>query len=95
MNTLSGPSSLQKTSWSKQERQAKAMITSSDILKANILIVDDQHANISLLEDMLRNAGYVSVSSTEDPREVCELHRQHRYSLILLDLLMPAWMASK
>jgi light-regulated signal transduction histidine kinase (bacteriophytochrome) len=65
------------------------MISSSDILKANILIVDDQHANVSLLEDMLRDAGYVSVSSTEDPREVCELHRQHHYSLILLDLLMP------
>ena len=65
------------------------MITSSDILKASILIVDDQEANVSLLEQMLRGAGYVSVSSTRNPHEVCELHRQNRYSLILLDLQMP------
>jgi len=38
---------------------------------------------------MLRIAGYASVESTMDPREVCELHRKNRYSLILLDLQMP------
>jgi light-regulated signal transduction histidine kinase (bacteriophytochrome) len=65
------------------------VITSSDILKADILIVDDQRANVSLLEEILRNAGYVSVSSTQDPREVCDLHRKNHYSLILLDLMMP------
>ena len=65
------------------------MINSSDILNASILIVDDQEANVSLLEQMLLDAGYVSVSSTRNPREVCELHRKNRYSLILLDLLMP------
>jgi signal transduction histidine kinase len=41
------------------------------------------------LEQLLRGAGYVSVTSTRDPHEVCELHRNHHYSLILLDLLMP------
>src|SRR5688572_2101905 len=65
------------------------MISSSDILKASILIVDDQAANIALLEQMLRGAGYVSVTSTLDSREVGELHRKNHYSLILLDLLMP------
>jgi CheY-like chemotaxis protein len=65
------------------------MISESDILKADILIVDDQEANVSLLEEMLCSAGYLSVASTREPREVCELYRQHRYSLILLDLLMP------
>ena len=54
------------------------MISSSDILNAGILIVDDQEANVSLLEQMLRGAGYVSVTSTRDPREVCELHRHNR-----------------
>jgi serine phosphatase RsbU (regulator of sigma subunit) len=38
---------------------------------------------------MLRIAGYASIESTMDPREVCELHRKNRYSLILLDLQMP------
>jgi serine phosphatase RsbU (regulator of sigma subunit) len=65
------------------------MISSSDILNARVLIVDDQQANVLLLERILRGAGYASVASTMDPREVCELHRQNRYDLILLDLQMP------
>jgi PAS domain S-box-containing protein len=65
------------------------MISSSDIFKGSILIVDDQQANVSVLEQTLSGAGYVAVTSTMDPREVCELHRKNRYALILLDLLMP------
>jgi light-regulated signal transduction histidine kinase (bacteriophytochrome) len=65
------------------------MITSSDILGARILIVDDLEANVSLLEQMLSGAGYTSVSSTRNPREVCGLHRKKNYSLIVLDLMMP------
>ncbi len=65
------------------------MIHSSDILNAAILIVDDQKANVSLLEQMLRGAGYLEIDSTTDPYQVCELHRANRYSLILLDLQMP------
>ena len=65
------------------------MISPSDILNARILIVDDQKANISLLEQMLRSAGYVSVSSTENPRAVYDLHERNCYDLILLDLQMP------
>ena len=59
------------------------------ILHASVLIVDDQETNVRLLEQMLRDAGYVHVSSTTDPTEVCALHRKHRYDLILLDLQMP------
>jgi len=42
-----------------------------------------------LLARMLRDAGYTSIDSTMDPREVCELHRKSRYAAILLDLRMP------
>ncbi|MGO8732496.1 MAG: PP2C family protein-serine/threonine phosphatase [Terriglobia bacterium] len=65
------------------------MISSSGILNAKILIVDDQKTNVLLLERILRGAGHAAVTSTMDPREVCELHRQNRYDLILLDLQMP------
>ncbi len=65
------------------------MIDLSDILKAKILIVDDHAANVLLLERMLHGAGYVAVTSTTNPHEVCELHRNNRYDLILLDLQMP------
>jgi len=65
------------------------LISSSDILHAKILIVDDQEANVLLLERMLRGAGYVAVASSTAPQAVCELHREHGYDLILLDLEMP------
>lgn len=65
------------------------MVSPADILNAGILVVDDQEANVLLLEGMLRIAGYLSIESTTDPRAVCELHRKNRYSLILLDLQMP------
>ena len=65
------------------------MVSPARILGARILVVDDQQANVSLLEGMLRIAGYTSVDSTTNPNEVCELHRQNRYCLILLDLQMP------
>ena len=68
---------------------AGMMIAESDILNASILIVDDQEANVSLLEQMLREAGYTRVTSTMNPHEVCALHRKNRYDLILLDLQMP------
>jgi PAS domain S-box-containing protein len=64
-------------------------LTESDILNAGILVVDDQEANVRLLEQLLNEAGYTSVATTMDPREVCALHRKHRYDLILLDLQMP------
>ena len=65
------------------------MVTESEIRNASLLIVDDQEANVSLLEQMLREAGYARVASTMNPHEVCALHRKNRYDLILLDLQMP------
>jgi DNA-binding response OmpR family regulator len=62
---------------------------STDPLQARILIVDDAESNVRLLEYTLRRAGYVEVSSTSDPRNVCELHRAQPFDLILLDLQMP------
>ena len=65
------------------------MVTAADILHGKILIVDDQEANVLLLEQMFKNAGYVEVSSTRDPTQVCELHLVNKYDLIMLDLQMP------
>ncbi|MFZ3065446.1 MAG: sigma-54 dependent transcriptional regulator [Nitrospirota bacterium] len=65
------------------------MVSIADILNAGILIVDDQEANVRLLEQMLSSAGYARISSTRDPHAVCALHRDNHYDLILLDLLMP------
>ncbi|HEX5364880.1 MAG TPA: response regulator [Gallionella sp.] len=65
------------------------MICEQEILNAKILIVDDQQANVTLLEQMLQDADYRNVSSTMDPYTVCALHRDQHYDLILLDLVMP------
>lgn len=65
------------------------MISTLDILKAKILIADDTVGNVRLLELMLKDAGYSSVTSTLDPRKVHDLHRDNDFDLILLDLLMP------
>jgi diguanylate cyclase (GGDEF)-like protein len=65
------------------------MISEQEILNAAILIVDDRQANVLLLGEMLRDAGYACIASTNDPHEVCALHQKNRYALILLDLEMP------
>jgi CheY-like chemotaxis protein len=65
------------------------MITPAELFAARVLIVDDREPNVLLLEAMLRRAGYTSVARTTNPQEVCDLHREHRFDLILLDLQMP------
>lgn len=65
------------------------MTASNDVLHSRILIVDDQDSNVRLLEYTLRRGGFLAVTSTTDPLEVCALHRQHSYDLIILDLQMP------
>lgn len=66
------------------------MPTFEDRLRtAPILVVDDLEANVFLLENMLRQRGYVNVTSTTNPHAVAGLHQQHQFALILLDMQMP------
>jgi len=65
------------------------MISTEEILNARILIVDDQASNIELLQQLLVETGYRHISTTENPAEVCGLHRHQPFDLILLDLQMP------
>lgn len=65
------------------------MLNQSDILHGKILIVDDQEANVLLLDRILRSSGYDSITTTMDPATVCELHARNNFDLILLDLQMP------
>ncbi len=60
-----------------------------DLTDAKILIVDDQLANVRLLERLLTLEGYTDLSATTDSREVVERYRTFQPDLILLDLLMP------
>ena len=57
--------------------------------KASILIVDDEAANVLLLEKILQVSGYGNVISTQDPLQVLSIYKEHACDLILLDLDMP------
>lgn len=56
---------------------------------AGILIVDDQPANVRLVEQILQQAGYANLRSTTDPQRAVTLYAEFGPDLVLLDLLMP------
>jgi len=57
--------------------------------KSHILIIDDQQANIDLLESFLEMQCYVNIKTTTDPRRVVQMVVDFEPDLILLDLTMP------
>jgi len=61
----------------------------SEQLKAKILIVDDEPANILLFSRILEAKGYESISTTLDPCEASSLQQKYEFDLILLDINMP------
>jgi len=56
---------------------------------ARILIVDDEPANVLLLERILDQAGYRNHTATTDPRQVLAIFARFDPDLVLLDLAMP------
>jgi PAS domain S-box-containing protein len=64
-------------------------VSASEVLNANILIVDEYDANSIPLKRLLNNAGYRNVSSTDDFHGLTHLHRKFHYDLILLNSEMP------
>ncbi|HLJ93597.1 MAG TPA: response regulator [Gemmataceae bacterium] len=56
---------------------------------AKILLVDDQDANLRLLERILRQGGYSCSRSLSDSRQTLSVCREFSPDLILLDLMMP------
>ena len=60
-----------------------------ELLASRILIVDDQAANLRLLEDLLSREGFSNVVSTTEPQQALELYSAFDPDLVLLDLMMP------
>lgn len=65
------------------------MLDEKTIKEAKILIVDDQPANVTLIEKMLDIDGYINVISTTDPTQVESIYMDQNSDLVLLDLNMP------
>lgn len=65
----------------------------SDLLErahyAQILLVDDEPDNLTVLESLLRHSGFRSVVSTNDSRDVVDLFTEIAPDLVVLDLHMP------
>ena len=61
----------------------------STLKNANILIVDDQQANIDVLTSLLEFKKYTNLKQTTDSRIVISLFKESEPDLILLDLMMP------
>ncbi|MBT5349621.1 MAG: response regulator, partial [Nitrospina sp.] len=65
------------------------MIDKAEILKAKILMVDDESSNIIVLESALKQANYSCITSTTDSRKAASLYQELKPDLVLLDLRMP------
>ena len=65
------------------------MIPEPTLSAMKILIVDDEPANVALLQYILHASGYDQLRATTDSREAMALYEEHRPDLILLDLMMP------
>jgi PleD family two-component response regulator len=65
------------------------MMHTKIVLNSRVLIVDDQAANVLLLERILQQSGYRNVASLTDSRQVMEEFRMFQPDLLLLDLMMP------
>jgi putative two-component system response regulator len=65
-------------------------VSTAALQRARILIVDDEPANVLLLERLLERAGYENFVSTTDSAQALPLSTQRPPDLVLLDLHMPA-----
>ncbi len=61
----------------------------TDIKFASIMVVDDEEANVRLIEKILLRKGYTDIVCTEDPMQVITLYEKKQCDLIILDLNMP------
>jgi len=50
-------------------------MTTESLKNESILIVDDEPANLKLLDKILRSQGYQGLVLVEDPRKVIDLYR--------------------
>lgn len=64
-------------------------MTADILAQSRIFCIDDEPANLKLLNKMLTNGGYPAPVLIADPRQVLEHYRATRPELILLDINMP------
>lgn len=78
-----------KTKPGRNQNVSPNKISDEELLKAKILIVDDDPKNVAVIQQVMEMAGYENIYFTSDPREVCDLYQEIWPDLLLLDLNMP------
>ena len=66
-----------------------ATVPYEQILQRRILIIDDEEANLLLLETLLKREGYSQIHCLSDPMQAVETLVDFNPHIILLDLMMP------
>ncbi|MCW9033964.1 MAG: response regulator [Rhodospirillales bacterium] len=65
------------------------MSTFENLQTLNIVIIDDNPSNVSVLEIMLEDEDYENITSFTNPKEGLAYCQNNPVDLILLDILMP------
>lgn len=73
----------------QEARQAIDCNLSDAVHNADILIVDDNLANVELLREILAHSGYKNIVCETDARKFADLCRAQSFDIMLLDIRMP------
>ncbi|MBF0485206.1 MAG: response regulator [Candidatus Omnitrophica bacterium] len=65
------------------------MLTPDRILKANILIVEDDRMCLNLLKEILSDAGFLNIRTMNNADNLCEVYKEFSPDLLILDLVLP------
>ena len=68
---------------------SRLSVQQTSLETARVLIVDDEHPTVALLEALLQRAGFREIASATDPREALGLFESFHPDILLLDIQMP------
>lgn len=66
------------------------MIAPRPVSDARILAIDDEPANLALVQAVLLREGYRNIELLTDPRRAADCYLAFKPDLVLLDLMMPS-----
>src|SRR3954469_7283976 len=72
-----------------QESNQRWLPNAAPFAKMKIVVIDDEPANVALLEAMLAEGGYTRIKTITDSRLAIEACVAFEPDLVLLDLMMP------
>jgi DNA-binding response OmpR family regulator len=64
-------------------------VTTEEIIKRRVLVIDDEEANLLLLETLLEREGFKDTHFLSDPTKALDTFLHIEPNIVLLDLMMP------